>query len=241
MSGSPQSEPDITGKTVGQLVVERPSRARVFQKHGIDFCCGGRVPLTLACQKKGINLDALVSELNDIDAAQPDIDLVHASLTELADHIEATHHANLRRELPRLETLARKVAAVHGDDHPKLPALRDEFLHFKADMESHALKEEQVLFPAIRDLDRGAVNTSRPFGAVKHPIRVMLAEHDDAGASLSRMRELSSNFTPPPTACNSYRALFAGLEELEHDTHLHVHKENEALFPRAIAREAQTQ
>ncbi len=239
MSNALQAEQDITTKTVGQLVVERPNRARVFEKHGIDYCCGGKIPLTQACQKKGISLDAIVAELSETDASTPDIDLVHAGLTELADHIEATHHASLRRELPRLETLARKVAAVHGDEHPELVALRDEFLHFKQDMESHALKEEQILFPAIRDLDRGSVNPGRPFGTVKHPIRVMLAEHDDAGASLARMRELTGNFTPPPTACNSYRALFAGLEDLEQDTHRHVHKENEALFPRAIEKEAQ--
>ena len=238
MNSTLSQQLDLTTKTVGQLVVERPGRARIFEKHGIDYCCGGKIPLTQACEKKGVNLDTIVRELSATDDTRSEIDLAHASLTALADHIESTHHAYLRHELPRLETLARKVAAVHGEERPELVALRDEFLHFKQDMESHALKEERILFPAIRALDQGLANCG-PCGSIQHPIRVMVAEHDDAGSSLARMRQLTDNFTLPPTACDSYRALFAGLEELEQDTHRHVHKENEALFPRAIAKEAE--
>jgi len=167
MSASLPEQLDLTTRTVGQLVVERPGRARVFEKHGIDYCCGGKIPLTQACQKKGISLDAIVRELSETGDTAPEIDLANVALTALADHIEGTHHAYLRQELPRLETLARKVAAVHGDEHPELVALRDEFLHFKQDMESHALKEEQILFPAIRNLEKGLTNCG-PCGSIQN-------------------------------------------------------------------------
>lgn len=156
-------------------------------------------------------------------------------MADLVAHIEQTHHAFLKRELPRLEKLARKVAAVHGEEHPELLALQDELLKFSADMESHTLREEQVLFAAIRQIGGGQPSTLR---GLANPIAVMTAEHEDAGESLETMRRLTNGYVPPVDACGSYRALLSGLQTLERDTHVHVHKENEILFPRAIEAEA---
>jgi len=224
---------ELADQTVGQLVVQRPSRARVFERFGIDYCCGGKAPLAKACQAKGLKLETIATALR-LDDVEPQEDAQNwsaASLSDLVEHIEQTHHTYLKRELPRLEKLARKVASVHGEAHPELNALRDEFLKFKADMESHTLREEQVLFRAIRQLDSGGQSVVR---GIAHPIAVMTADHDDAGASLQTMRELTNGYVPPADACGSYRALLNGLDELERDTHVHVHKENEILFPRAI-------
>lgn len=226
---------------VGQLVAERPSRSRVFESLGIDYCCGGKKPLAQACREKGLDPETVRRFLDD--SAEParsdDRNWSEATLTELADHIEQTHHAYLKRELPRLGTLVRKVAAVHGSHLSWLLELDGVFAGFAAEMESHAMKEEHVLFPMIRGLDCGQLPAmDHCGGTVTNPILVMEHEHDDAGRALARMRGLSGGYVPPPAACNTFRAMLSGLVELEDDTHRHVHKENSILFPRAAEAEA---
>jgi regulator of cell morphogenesis and NO signaling len=163
-------------------------------------------------------------------------------MTELADHIEQAHHAYLKRELPRLGAMVRKVAAVHGAHFPWLLELNAVFASFAAEMDAHTLKEDQVLFPMIRELDCGRLASSDHCGgSVANPIHVMMHEHDDAGRALARMRELSNGYAPPPDACNTFRAMLDGLAALEADTHRHVHKENSILFPKAAAAEARLQ
>lgn len=230
-------------RTVGQLVVERPGRARVFERWGIDYCCGGKKPLSLACRDKGLDAEAVRRELDELDASAPapQRDWSAASLTELADHIEATHHASLKQELPRLEALSRKVAAVHGQDHPELLEIRKVMLRLKAEMESHILREELVLFPLCRKLETPAAREVLLHGSIQGPIGVMMREHDGAGDALAKLRRLTSEYTPPAQACNSYRALFDSLADLEADMHQHVHKENNILFPRAAQLEATLQ
>jgi regulator of cell morphogenesis and NO signaling len=161
------------------------------------------------------------------------------TLSELADHIEATHHAYLRVELPRLATMAQRVAKVHGDKDDRLQTISETVDAFAAELESHMGKEEAVLFPAIRQFDGAERMPSLPFGRVANPIHCMEQEHDNAGAALEHLRMLSDGFAPPDWACNTYRALLDGLHELELDMHQHVHKENNVLFPRIIAREEQ--
>jgi regulator of cell morphogenesis and NO signaling len=229
--------------TVGQLVVERPARARVFERLGIDYCCGGRKSLALACREKDLDPDAVLRELDAEAEAPPadETDWSAATLAELADHIEQTHHAFLKAELPRLDRLTRKVAAVHGQRHPELVGLRLVYAHLMRELESHLLDEEAVVFPLCRRLDpSGTGGPPRdPAGrSVQSPIAALTHEHDDAGAALAEMRRLAADYVPPEGACNTYRAMLAGLAELEADMHRHVHKENNILFPRAVEAEA---
>jgi regulator of cell morphogenesis and NO signaling len=229
----------INEQTVGQMVVERPSRARIFETLGIDYCCGGRKPLSQACEESGLQLDDVLRQLDESSApdAPAERDWATASMTDLCDHIEAAHHAWLRQELPRLAFLTHKVASRHGEHRPALIEVHHVFLHLKAELESHMMKEEQVLFPICRHFDRIDTLPQLHCGSVNSPIEVMIREHDDAGDALARIRELTDNFRLPDDACNTYRALFDSLEQLERDMHQHVHKENNILFPKAIRAE----
>lgn len=223
--------------TVGELVAQRPSRSRVFEKLGIDYCCGGKKPLSEACAEKGIDAGTVLTILLAVEDATTSAEQnwTSATLADLSRHIEQTHHAYLKRELPRLEAIVRRVAAVHGDHHPWLLEFERIYTRFAAEMAAHMMKEEQVLFPLIRSLETGEPGPPANCGhGVSNPIRVMEDEHDDAAQSLARMRELSAGFTPPADACNTFRAMLDGLGELEADTHRHVHKENSILFPKAL-------
>jgi regulator of cell morphogenesis and NO signaling len=229
--------------TVGQLVVERPARARAFERLGIDYCCGGKKPLADACAEKGLDLAAVLAELDReaiaADPADAERNWGTASMTDLADHIERTHHAFLKAELPRLEPIAHKVAIRHGPTHPELAELYDVFMAFKQELETHMMKEERILFPLCRQLDSAADGPAPSFhcGSVANPISVMIHEHDDAGRALQRMRELTNDFTAPPDACNTFRAYLDSLHQIEQDMHQHVHKENNILFPKAVRTE----
>jgi len=222
------------GKTVGQLLVEDPSRSRVFQKYGIDFCCGGNLTLADACRRRGLDLAPVVDALDRVRAEPFEgPDPAALSLTDLCDHIETTHHAWLKQELPRLSAMARKVSGVHGDAHPWTRELAATFDAFADDLDAHMEKEELVLFPVVRRLEAG---TMAPLPMIlSSPIAAMEHEHEEAGRALARMRELSRGFTPPDGGCQTFRALLHGLEQLERDMHLHVHKENNVLFPRVSA------
>lgn len=223
--------------TVGELVARRPGRSRVFEKLGIDYCCGGKKPLAEACAEKGIDADTVLSVLLAVEesAAPEERNWTNATLVELSRHIEQTHHEYLKRELPRLEAIVHRVAAVHGDRHRWLAEFESIYSRFAAEMQAHLMKEEQVLFPLIRSLEGGEAGPTATCGhGVGNAIRIMEDEHDDAAQSLARMRELSAGFTPPADACNTFRAMLDGLGELEADTRRHVHKENSILFPRAL-------
>jgi regulator of cell morphogenesis and NO signaling len=161
-----------------------------------------------------------------------------ASLTELAEHIETTHHAYLKRELPRLEYLTGRVAGRHGDRRQELAALHQLFLNFKAELDAHMIKEERVLFPMCRALEQPSTVPNPQCGSVRGPVSMMVSEHDHAGEDLRQMRELTNGYVPPEGACNTYRAMLAALAELEADMHQHVHLENNVLFPRAVAAES---
>jgi regulator of cell morphogenesis and NO signaling len=226
-------------RTIGDLVAERPARARVFEGFKIDYCCGGKKPLADACRAKGVDPQIVLDMLKIVDETgiNDERDWTTASITQLCDNIESTHHAYLKQELPRLEFMARKVASRHGDHRPELIELRDVFLAMKDEMDSHMIKEERILFPICRKLDNAEAAVESHCGSVQNPIRVMIEEHDHAGDALARMRDLTHGFVPPADACNTYRAYFDALAELERDMHRHVHKENSVLFPKAIEAE----
>ncbi len=223
--------------TVGQLVADRPSRSRVFENLGIDFCCGGRKTLAEACAARGLDASTVLTVLLAAEmtgSPSTATDWTAATLTSLCDHIEQTHHAYLRAELPRLTAMIEKVAATHSDKDGRLPALAGVFAGFVAELASHMVKEEQILFPMVRKLEASDEPVQFHCGTLRNPIAVMEHEHDDAGAALARMRELTDEYVPPAEACNTWRAMLDGLHELEADMHQHVHKENNILFPRAV-------
>jgi regulator of cell morphogenesis and NO signaling len=235
---------DPVTSTVGQLVAERPSRARVFEQFGIDYCCGGKKPLGQACRDKQVDPRFVLEELRRNDEfRRAERDWSAMGLTRLADHIEQAHHGYLRQELPRLDFLVHKVARAHGANHPELLRLCDVFLEFKADMLNHMQKEELVMFPMCRRLESGDwPDGTTPGGVVpigvERPVDVLTHEHDHAGEALAEMRRLSGDYVPPPGACNTYRAMLDSLKELEADMHQHVHLENNVLFPAALAADA---
>jgi|SRR5579864_4029374 len=226
---------------VGQLVSDHVSRALVFERLGIDFCCGGKMPLAQVCAERGLDVNRVLRELEASDALETEterVDWSSATMTELVDHIVTKHHAYLRAELPRLETLSQKVAQVHGKQHPELLELNDTFCNLKSELDNHMLKEERVLFPYIKCLETGVPDGNFHCGSISTPITVMIYEHEAVGANLERMRALTNGYQAPADACTSYQALLAGLGDLEADLHQHVHKENNILFPKAILAEA---
>jgi regulator of cell morphogenesis and NO signaling len=227
--------------TVGELVARHPALSRIFEAAGVDYCCGGKRPLEEACRQKGLDPAAFAARLQEAAASEGEefVDAAAMSLAALADHIEHTHHAYLKRELPRLDFLTEKVSNVHGVHDARLHEIRRVFLGFAAGMSAHMMKEEQVLFPMIRRLDASSTPQSFHCGSIANPIRQMELEHHGAGDELAQFRSLTDDYTPPDWACNTYRALIDALAHLERDMHQHVHKEDNVLFPRALEREVE--
>jgi len=215
-----------TDVTLAELAVTRPGAARVFMRRGLDFCCGGRRALADACEKKGLDPEAVLAEIAAQPAAADDLAAWgDRPLPELIDHLVARYHEWLRQELPALLKMAKKVEAVHAEK-PSVPrGLAALLAGLYEETLSHLQKEECILFPLIKS-GRGA--------ACGGPIQVMEAEHRDVGDALARVRELTRDLTPPEEACNTWRALYLGLERLEVEFFEHIHLENNVLFPRAL-------
>ena len=230
---------------VADVATAHPAAIRVFQRHGIDFCCGGKKPLRQACAEAKVSYDQLASDLQAALAQKPgnERSWTDAPLTELTDHIVARYHTWLREELPRLGAMAEKVARVHGERHPEVLRVHEVFLSLRDDLLPHMMKEEQVLFPYLRQMDAlrtaGRLLPASPFGTVGNPIAAMEAEHETVGDLIGLLREVTGGFEPPADACNTYRGLYHGLGELERELHEHIHLENNVQFPRAVALEEQ--
>jgi regulator of cell morphogenesis and NO signaling len=229
---SPPGTP-LLDRTVGELVAERPGRSRVFQSHGIDFCCQGQRTLREACTGKGLSAQTVLEQLEAefVDHRAPAHNPAELPLHELTAYIIDTHHGFLRRELPRVHAMAWRVAQVHGVHTPSLIELFETFQRLQEELANHMIKEEEVLFPAIAAMSRVGISAIQ----LDSPIACMIHEHEEVGQALTGLRELSHGFTPPAGACNTYRALFAGLRDIEENLHRHIHLENAVLFPRAQA------
>lgn len=230
----------LMNKTVAELVTERPARARVMERYGIDYCCGGKRPLSEAVAKRGVDAERVVADLEAVDAgpARDERDWTAAPLAELIEHIVSTHHAYLRQELPRLSPMVDKVRRVHGERHGELVECQAVFEGLRAELQSHMMKEEQNFFPMVAQMEAAQSVEGGHCGSVSNPIRQMEHEHDTAGSALERLRTLTGDYGPPADACNTYRAMLDSLAELEADLHQHIHKENNILFPRAAELEA---
>ena len=227
-------------QVVAEIVTRQPSMSAAFQDMGVDFCCGGKKTLEQACRDQGISLQDLMEALDRRKQQLDDQGLEEPapmSLTELADHIESTHHQYLKSELPRLIQFTEKVARVHGSKDSRLVEIHNTLIAAVDEVGPHMMKEEQILFPAIRQLEKDQTADIHG-GSIAGPIRQMEIDHDSLGDALKTMRRLSDGYQAPDWACNTYRAMIDGLHRLEKDLHIHVHKENNVLFPRALELES---
>ena len=212
-------------EALADLAIRLPGATRVFHRHHLDFCCGGRQRLSEACARKGLDPLAIADELAREAAPPPEQDWTRAPLAALVDHIIHRFHEPLRKELPELLRMAERVEVVHAG-RPDVPAgLATHLRAVAAGLEEHMQKEERVLFPIIR-AGRGAVAGG--------PVSVMEREHEEHAVALRRTRELTRDLTPPADACTTWRALYLGLDLLERDLMEHIHLENNVLFPRAL-------
>jgi regulator of cell morphogenesis and NO signaling len=233
-----------TTKTVREYAIETPQTIPVFEKLGIDYCCGGNRPLDEACAVANANLEQVLQSLETaIAQPKPSIerDLRAGSLAELISHIVRTHHGFIRTRVPEIEKLAEKVHGKHGVNHPELGDIRAVFHGLGQELLMHLMKEENILFPYIERMEESVEQHEPilppPFGTVANPVRMMEHEHDDAGAALQRLRQVSRDYAPPEDACTSFRAFYTALADFEKDLHQHIHLENNLLFPKALALE----
>jgi len=233
-------------KTVRELAVEVPNATRVFEKLGIDYCCGGKKSLEDACHAARLPVDEVLKELQSSARTSPPAEFVlpSGSLHELILHIAKTHHRFTREETVRLQALLEKVCSVHGKNHPELFAIQEVFRALAQELSLHLMKEENVLFPYIVRMEEAVLQHDpvlpAPFGSVQNPVRMMMQEHDGAGEALHKIRVASNNFALPGDACISFQTLYQALQAFEADLHQHIHLENNLLFPRALQLEEST-
>jgi regulator of cell morphogenesis and NO signaling len=229
---------EVTDRTVGELAAEVPTSIRIFEAWKIDYCCGGLTPLSDACAAAGKSVDQFIAELEKA-AVVPDAsarDWRGDTLKTMASKIVKMYHDYTREELATLIPLATKVQGVHGERRPELEDVKELVQALAGDMLPHMLKEEQILFPYVGQLEAGDAPTPF-FGTVKNPVRMMMLEHDRVGELLATLREVTGDYEIPDGACFSYRELYRRLAEFEARTHEHIHIENNLFFPRAVALE----
>ena len=232
-------------KQIGQFVAEDYRTAAVFSKYKIDFCCNGNRTIQEACEKKGIDSNDLLDELQSVlsNKGEQSIDYKSWPLDLLADYIEKKHHRYVEEKIPVLRQFLDKLCRVHGERHPELLKINQLFTASAGELAAHMKKEELILFPFVKKMVSATLNTATvaapQFGTVMNPIEVMMQEHDNEGERFREIAALTDNYNPPADACNTYRVTFAMLEEFEKDLHLHIHLENNILFPKAIKLEQQ--
>jgi regulator of cell morphogenesis and NO signaling len=226
----------IQEQTVADIVTQDIRTATIFKKYGIDFCCGGGKKLELACSEKGVYVKNLITELELVmSKGNEELDFQTMALDELIEYIYEKHHLYIYENGPITAQFVDKVAHVHGSRHPETLEIAQTYNLLMKDLHQHMMKEERILFPYIKQM----VQQSQSNGSfVNGPISVMMAEHDTAGDLLKKLNKLTSNYLPPADACNTYRASFANLKEMENDIHFHIHLENNILFPKAIELES---
>ncbi len=227
-----------TSDSVGKIVAHDYRAADVFHRYGIDFCCGGKKELGIACAEKGMDTEGVISELERVLSNDSEVDtrFDDMPLDELAQYIEEHHHKYVREALPILWHYVEKVERTHGGNYPELVALHEIFSETYEDLQFHLQKEERMIFPYVKALVKAYQEGSRipvtPFGSVTNPIRVMNDEHDTEGGRFKRIRELLNNYEVPRYACMTWRVMLQKLEEFENDLHRHIHLENNILFPK---------
>lgn len=234
----------VATQTVREIAQNQPSSIRVFEQFGIEYCCGAGERLLEACAARDVDVDAVIDALERASRSSSAHmkDWTKEPLASLTAHIIATHHTYCKSELPRLSGLAAKVVNAHGGSNPELAAIRTKLAKLAEELIDHLAEEELVVFPMIAKLEQtteggsaGAKKSETPIGT---PLALLVQDHENAGVLLAEIRSLSRNFIAPEYACSTYHAFFDGLREFERDLHMHVHLENNILFPRAIELEA---
>ncbi len=224
---------------IADIIRAAPATARAFERLGIDYCCRGAEALEEACDRAKIPLERALFELTEAARGRT-ARAIPEDLDGMLARIVDEHHAFTRAEFERLEPLCSKVVRVHGESHPELRRVAELFAGLRDNLLPHMGKEERVLFPAIRSLATGGPGTF-PFGSIENPLAVMDAEHNEVGAMLEELSAITQRYATPEGACGSYRALYAGLADLQHDIHEHVYLENHVLFPLARQLQARAQ
>ncbi|MDD4604974.1 MAG: iron-sulfur cluster repair di-iron protein [Dysgonamonadaceae bacterium] len=228
---------------IGELVAQDYRSASVFKKYGIDFCCQGNRTINDACSVKKMDVNIVLNDLNSISDVKSSsgVDFQSWPLDLLADYIEKTHHRYVEDKSFEIKPYLNKICDVHGDNHPELYQIKDLYQKVVENLAQHMKKEELVLFPFIRKMEsakRSGGQLQRPhFGTIKNPINSMEDEHLAEGDRFRNIDQLSNHYSPPEDACNTYRVTYAMLKEFEDDLHLHIHLENNILFPKAIVME----
>ncbi|MEB8328375.1 iron-sulfur cluster repair di-iron protein [Flavobacteriaceae bacterium KMM 6897] len=226
-------------KTIGQMVAEDYRTAQVFKNHKIDFCCKGNRSIQEVAEKKNLDVEALLSEIDEVQRQMDNenTDFKSWPLDLLADYIEKKHHRYVENGIPVLKQYLNKLCKVHGERHPELLDITEHFNASAGELTMHMKKEELVLFPWVRKMVKAEQQhepLDKPhFGTVKNPIGMMMQEHENEGERFSLIAELSNDYNPPDDACNTYRVAFSLLKEFEDDLHRHIHLENNILFPKA--------
>jgi regulator of cell morphogenesis and NO signaling len=232
---------ELGNKTLAQIVTGNHKAAGLFEKYHLDFCCKGKRSLQQACVEQNLSMEQVLTDLSALNSNRKNTSNQYfdkITLTELADYIVSTHHEYVKSEMPKISVYLHKVASKHGHHHPELLKISELFADIQEEMITHMQKEELILFPRIKELERivmqqpGQLKLNESY--LMAPITIMQQEHDHAGNILEKIRLLSNNFTPPNDACTTYRLGFTSLHAFETDLHQHVHLENNILFPRAI-------
>jgi regulator of cell morphogenesis and NO signaling len=222
--------------TIGAIVADDFRAATIFERHGIDFCCGGKIPLAEACKSKGIELDALKSELELLQHEPVDRSQNYSSwsLSFLADYIVNTHHVYLKENDDQIVAYARKIASVHGERHPEVIRIAVLFEKIATDMVAHLKEEEEVFFPALKRAEAARTSGNQPDARDRETIRDSLVrlhrEHEEVGDAIHEIRRLANGFRIPEGVCNTFMLTYRKLDEFEEDLHKHVHLENNILF-----------
>lgn len=231
-------------KTIGSFVVDNYRTAALFEKYTIDFCCKGNRTLSEVCILQEIDEETITAELQQLMSATsgPVENYNNWPPDLLVDYIEKKHHRYVGQTIPKLLAYLEKVESAHGPNHPEVHEIASLFRQSAGELTQHTKKEELMLFPYIRLMVEAEINQQKPmaahFGTVANPIRMMMHEHDNEGERFRKIAALSNNYTPPADACNTFRLTYALLQEFEHDLHLHIHLENNILYPTSVLLEA---
>ena len=219
---------------IGDIVTQDFRAAEVFKKAGIDFCCGGSQSLAAACRDKKLDVAEIESELEKLENSEPGSShkFNEWKLDFLCDYIVNTHHQTVMKLLPELTFYTQKIAEVHGDNHPELPEIANIFAQVDTELRQHLRNEEEVLFPAIREVLK--TNSAESKATIISEITRMTGEHEFAGGAMDKINELSHHYAVPEDGCNTYRVAYKLLEQFEDDLHIHVHLENNILYPKAM-------
>jgi regulator of cell morphogenesis and NO signaling len=242
-----QADVNSADRTIGEFVAEDYRTAAVFEKHGIDFCCGGKVTLSVACREKGVDMEMLLSEIDSASSTPLDRDRNYGAwdLSFLADYIVNTHHSYLNENLAQIAAYTHKVAQVHGANHPEVMEIASVFDKIATDMPFHLREEEEVLFPTIKKKEAaektGAIPDAKDLETISVSLEKLIREHDEVGEAIHAIRHLANDYALPSDACNTFMVTYQKLREFEDDLHKHVHLENNILFPKAAQCKGNTQ